>query len=107
MSNGLLSYLTRNKLISTHQFGFLPQKSTVMQLVYVINQWLKTRVKGRESCSVFMDLVKAFDRVWHPGLLFKLSSTGHLLTVRLGFVVICQSALSLFVLAQLCPRREK
>ena len=76
VSNRLLSYMTRNKLISTHQFGLLPQKSTVMQLVYVINQWLNTREKGRESCAIFMDFVKAFDRVWHPGLLFKLSSTG-------------------------------
>ena len=76
VSDRLLSYLTWNKLTSAHQFGFLSQKSTVMQLVYVINQWLKTREKGRESCAVFMDFVKAFDRVWHPGLLFKLSSTG-------------------------------
>ena len=27
-------------------------------------------------CAIFMDFVKAFDRVWHCGLLFKLASHG-------------------------------
>ena len=108
VSDRLLSYLTRKKLISTQQFDFLPQKSTVVQVVYVINQWLKTRGKGRESCAVLIDFVKAFDRVWYPGLLFKLSSTGAFPDCTAWFrIVICPSALSLFVLPQLCPCREK
>ena len=27
-------------------------------------------------CAIFMDFVKAFDRIWHCGLLFKLASYG-------------------------------
>ena len=77
-----------------------------MQLVYVINQWLKTREKGRESCAVFMDFVKDFDRVWHPGLLFKLSSTGASLDCTAWFRSYLSDRTILFVLAQLCLRRE-
>ena len=39
----LLSFLTTNKLISPHQFGFVPRSSTVHQLVYIIDKWTQTR----------------------------------------------------------------
>ena len=29
-----------------------------------------------ETCSVFLDMSKAFDKVWHQGLIFKLKSIG-------------------------------
>ena len=29
-----------------------------------------------ETCDVFLEISKAFDRVWHDGLLFKLKQTG-------------------------------
>ena len=47
-----------------------------MQLVYVINKWLKSMDKGRATCAVFVDFVKAFDRVWHAGLLLTLAAYG-------------------------------
>ena len=32
--------------------------------------------KGQDCCMIFCDLSKAFDHVWHKGLLFKLQSYG-------------------------------
>jgi hypothetical protein len=31
---------------------------------------------GKEVCMVFLDFSKAFDKVWHKGLLYKLKSLG-------------------------------
>ena len=30
----------------------------------------------RETCGVFLDVSKAFDKVWHQGLIFRLKSAG-------------------------------
>ena len=38
VSERLLAYLLQNNLISCRQFGFLPQRSTVKQLVYIIDR---------------------------------------------------------------------
>ena len=56
-----------------------------MQLACGINLWLKTIETGKESCTVLMDFVKAFVRVWHPGLPFKLASTGAFLDCSAWF----------------------
>ena len=75
-SSRLLSFLTTNKLISPHQFGFVPRSSTVHQLVYIIDKWTRTRDTGSNFSATFMDFMKAFDRVWHTGLLYKLAQCG-------------------------------
>ena len=72
----LSSFLVKNKLLTNHQFGFLPGRSTTQQLVYVVDKWLQTQDKGSASVGVFLDFQKAFDKVWHKGLLFKLACCG-------------------------------
>ena len=63
-------------LISMHQFGFVPRKSTVQQLVYIVHKWAHTRDNKGQFSATFMDFMKAFDRVWHDGLLHKLAQCG-------------------------------
>ena len=75
-SSCLLQHLVQHNLISPHQFGFIPGKSTTMQLVYLIHRWLQALEKGHNITAVFLDFKKAFDRVWHHGLLHKLSACG-------------------------------
>ena len=75
-SSRLLSYLTTNRLISDHQFGFLPGRSTTHQLLYIVHQWAKALDDGKGVAAVFMDFQKAFDHVWHDGLLYKLGLLG-------------------------------
>ena len=75
-SKRLSSFLLKNKLLTDHQFGFLPGRSTTQQLVYVVDKWLQTQDKGSASVGVFLDFQKAFDKVWHKGLLFKLACCG-------------------------------
>ena len=76
-SSRLLDFMTSNKLISTHQFGFVPRKSTLHQRVYIVHKWTHTRDTAKGSFSAtFMDFMKAFDRVWHDGLLQRLAQWG-------------------------------
>ena len=52
------------------------------QLEDIYNSFCKALDEGKESCAIFCDISKAFDRVWHKGLLYKLQTvgiTGHLL----------------------------
>ena len=75
-SEVLCTFLTRKNLISNHQFGFLPGRSTTEQLIYMVQTWIQELDSGRSVGAVFMDFRKAFDRVWHDGLLFKLARCG-------------------------------
>ena len=75
-SKSLSSFLLQNNLLTDHQFGFLPSRSTTHQLVYVVHQWLKAFDNRQTGAAVFLDFHKAFDKVWHKGLLFKLASCG-------------------------------
>ena len=72
----LLQYLVEQKLISPHQFGFMPEKSTTMQLLYLTDHWFMALERGKNVTAVFLEFRKAFGRVWHPGLLYQLSTLG-------------------------------
>ncbi|KAL1110324.1 hypothetical protein AAG570_007857 [Ranatra chinensis] len=59
-------------VIRNHQFGFRHHHSTVQQCFRVTDQ-ISSALEKKEYCGgVFLDVAQAFDRVWHPGLLFKL-----------------------------------
>ena len=75
-SQALSSYLVKNSLVTKHQFGFVPGRSTTQQLVYIAYMWAKALDQGKGCAAVFLDFHKAFDKVWHKGLLFKLASIG-------------------------------
>ena len=75
-SQSLTKYLLCHKLISDRQFGFLPGRSTTLQLVSLVNEWQAALDSGSPTVAVFMDFMKAFDRVWHNGLLHKLALAG-------------------------------
>ena len=83
MHKYLFNFLNANNLITCLQYGFVPGCSTVNQLVSIYDTFCKALEEGKEVWSIFCDVSKAFDRVWHKGLLLKLRSigiTGPLLT---------------------------
>ena len=53
------------------QSSFRPGYSTVSQLSYLVHQIYLELDSGKEVRVVFLDISKAFDRVWHAGLICK------------------------------------
>ncbi len=72
----LYNYVIDNNKLTSYQSGFIKGDSTVNQLTYLYNDICKALDEGKEVRAVFCDISKAFDRVWHRGLLYKLSSMG-------------------------------
>ena len=70
------SFLDNNRLISTMQSGFRPGDSCIYQLISITSDIFKNFEKHDETRALFLDISKAFDKVWHEGLIFKLKSNG-------------------------------
>lgn len=74
----LLTYLLNNNFISDHQYGFLPGRSTLLELASILQRLHTTLADSRDKFvrTIFLDISKAFNRVWHTGLLHKLDMMG-------------------------------
>ena len=72
----LISYLLSESLISERQFGFLPNRSTVTQLLDCIFDWCNSL--DSKSCVdiVYIDIAKCFDSLSHSKLLLVFHSFG-------------------------------
>jgi Reverse transcriptase (RNA-dependent DNA polymerase) len=76
ISGHIISFLTANKLISTHQFGFMKGRSTKTQLITMLEEWYDAVDKNKCIDAIYIDFKKAFDSVIHNFLLFKLYKIG-------------------------------
>ena len=69
-------HLEANNIINPCQSGFIPGDSTTYQLLSMYDDFCKSLDERISTQSVFFDISKAFDRVWHRGLLHKLHAIG-------------------------------
>ena len=72
----VFNFCRDNSILTALQSGFVPGDSTVNQLIDLYNTFCKALDEGKEVRAVFCDISKAFDRVWHRGLLYKLRRIG-------------------------------
>ena len=76
--NSLYSYLESNDILSKSQSGFRKGDSCISQLLAATHEIYSNfdAYPSLETRGVFLDISKAFDRVWHEGLLYNLKSYG-------------------------------
>ncbi|GBP32504.1 Probable RNA-directed DNA polymerase from transposon BS [Eumeta japonica] len=85
LKSRLSDHLLGNGLIINEQFGFRPNHSCPQQAHRLVEHISEGFKRKRKTVVVFFDVAKAFDKVWHAGLIYKL----HQLQVpdRLVFII--------------------
>ena len=70
--NHVYNHIADNNLLYKYQSGFLLGHSTVHHLIEIIHHTCLALENYETSCHSFCEILKAFDRVWHKGLILKL-----------------------------------
>ena len=76
--NPVFEFLEEKKLLSPNQSGFQPNDSCENQLLSIAHSIYADfdQSPSLEVRANFLDISKAFDKVWHEGLLYKLDTVG-------------------------------
>ena len=74
--NELYEYCTENNLLTWRNSGFKAMDSTVNQLINIVHKIYSTLADNNDVLMIFLDVAKAFDKVYHRGLLHKLEALG-------------------------------
>ena len=72
----IYNFLESKNFFSTSQSGFRKKDSTTCQLIDIVNKIAKGLQNNEETIAISLDISKAFDRVWHRGLIYKLKRAG-------------------------------
>ena len=72
----IIKHMKKNNLFSPKQFGFLEGRSTVLQLLHVLDIWTEILDQGGTLDVIYCDFMKAFDKVPHRRLLHKIYNYG-------------------------------
>ena len=85
----MFEFFIQNNLITTNQSSFKTGDSCIKHLISITHKIYKSFDDGYEVRGVFLDISKAFDKVWHQGLHYKLrqnSISGELLNILTDFL---------------------
>ena len=77
MFNEMLEFFIENKLISSGQCGFKPDDSCINQLLSITHEIYSSFDEGLDVRTVILNISKAFDKVWHDGIIFKLTQMAY------------------------------
>ena len=76
VNQSVVSFLRHHNLLNDRQYEFLSERSTADLLAVLFQTWSDALDSGSEVRTISLDISKAFDKVWHDGLLAKLQSYG-------------------------------
>ena len=71
-----MSHLMAENLITRHQYGFIPGRSTITRLLSYLNDCIEALTEGHVTDTIYFDFSNAFDTVPHHRLLKKLKCYG-------------------------------
>ena len=71
-----MNFMKGNNLLDPDQHGFIPNRSTVTQLLVMTNEWAKLINSKRAFHCVYFDQKAAFDRIDHKLLMHKMKTIG-------------------------------
>ena len=76
--NSFYSFMENNNLFCTNQAGFRSSDSCINQRISITHLCYQAFDcnPSLEARAVYLDISKAFDKVWHDGLVFKLECIG-------------------------------
>ena len=74
----MFEYFIKNELFTIFQSGFLPGDSCTSKLISIIHEIQKSFDESSpiDVRGIFLDISKAIDKVWHKGLVCKVTSYG-------------------------------
>jgi hypothetical protein len=76
MNNRLLSFLTRNTILTEAQHGFRKNRSTETAIQSFLASIQEAIEKKENQSGIFCGLTKAYDAINHDTLLYKLQEYG-------------------------------
>ena len=85
----MYKYVSDNNLLSLSKSSFRTEDSCINQLLSITDDIHYSFDEGFETRAIFLDISKAFDKVWHEGLIYKLrlnGFSGSLLSLLINFL---------------------
>ena len=76
VNDRIVDHLEKSGLFSDFQYGFRSSQSTADLLTVISDRIARAFNRSGTTQAVALDISKAFDRIWHAGLLHKLKSYG-------------------------------
>ncbi len=69
-------HLSKHNIVVSNQHGFREKLSTETQLIQALDDWSQSLHNGKQTDVLFLDFSKAFDKIPHNKLLYKLNYYG-------------------------------
>ena len=86
----MYDYYSEHNILTPKNSGLKKKDSTINQLIHLSHLVYKGLDDEKKIALVFMDITKAFDKIWHKGLVYKLYKIG----IRGKFLKLFRSYLS-------------
>ena len=72
----IINHMKQNKLFSANQFGFITGRSTMLQLLKVLDIWTQILDQGGTIDVIYCNFMKVFNKVPHRRLIYKVKQYG-------------------------------